>query len=54
VRATVPTPFLQLSHVIPGLYTVVGTDTSTDYEDAASYDSVGDGNPQDDGNVVAG
>ena len=62
--ATVPTPlspqtsirpngFYKFSDVIPGLYTVVGANLSSDYKDVADcYDSVGDCNPQDDGSVV--
>ena len=40
--------------MISVLYTVVGTNLSTNYDDVVDYGSVGDGNgdPQDDENVV--
>jgi hypothetical protein len=45
--------FYKFSDVILGLYTVVGANLSTDYNDFAdSYDSVGNCDPQDDGSVV--
>jgi hypothetical protein len=46
--------FYKFSDVlIPYLYTVVGTNLSTDYEDVAEdYNSVGDGDLRDNGNVV--
>ena len=46
--------FYKFSGVIPGLYTVVETNLSTEYEDVADYDSVGDGDPQDGDVVVDG
>ncbi|KAI2514176.1 protein of unknown function DUF11 [Fragilaria crotonensis] len=49
--STDTTGFYKFSGLIPGLYTVVETNISSDYEDVSDFDSAPDGDPQD-GDVV--